>query len=405
MRSFWTWTWLPAIVLVGCSGTQGDRLDVSSSRLTVTRGDLITRVLLTGELVAEEAEQLVVPNVNIWPVQIRWLAEDGIEVAAGDRVVEFDNTQLTSNLEQLRVQVIEAANQLVGLQARAAAEEDAAAFEVEQKRAAVAKARLEADVPAGVLAEHSRQQRQLALDKAVLQLAEAETKLEAKRLGKRSEIEVQRIKLARARAEVAQSEQRLELLVLRATRDGILVLGSHPWEKRTLQVGDGVYPGWVIGRLPDLATMMVSARLFDVDDGRILPGMEVAATLDAFPETGFSGKVREIDQIANQVSPESLRRFFRVKIDLDGVDAERMRPGMSVKVLLEDARKDVLIAPRHSLDGSGEGTRARLADGTWTPVTLGACNARACEIGHVTVGPPPGGLAEGTRLGRAPRGG
>ncbi len=387
------WALLPMLAALACAGSEAatDR-GHGSAELAVTRGDLVTRVLLTGELVAEEAELLVVPNANVWPVTIRWLAEDGTEVEEGERVVEFDNSQLTSNLEQMRAQAIEAVSQLESLEARAAAEEATAAFEVERRRAEAEKSRLEAEVPAGVLAERTREQRRLALDKAELQLAEAEAKLEAKRRSKRSEIGVQRIKLERAKAKVTRSEERLELLTLRAARDGILILGSHRWEERPLVAGDGVYPGWVVGRLPDLSTMMVEARLFDVDDGQVAPGRSLTATLDAFPETTFSGRVREIDQIANQASPDSLRRFFRAKIDLDRIDGERMRPGMSVKVLIENTREDVLIAPRQSLSWTGAETRARLAGGTWAPVTLGACNARACEIA--------GGLDEGTRLER-----
>ncbi len=383
---------MPAIMLAGCSGTGADTLDDTPSRLAVTRGDLVTRLLLTGELVAGEAEQLVVPDANVWPVTIRWLAEDGIEVQEGDPVVEFDNSQVTSNLDQLRAQRIEQANQLVVVQARTAADESAAAFEVERRRAAAIKARLEAEVPAEVIAQSVRDERRLALDKAELELAQAEVALEAERRAARSDLEVQRIKLARAEAALDRAQERLELLVLRAVRDGILVLANHPWEERPLQVGDGTYPGWLVGRLPDLTTMMVSARLSDVDDGLITPGRPVAVTLDAFPGIDFAGTVREIDPIASEHGAGSSRRFFRVEIDLERVDLERMRPGMSVKVVLETSHDDVLIAPRQSLDWTPNGARALRADGTWAPVTLGACNPEACALGA--------GLAEGARLAR-----
>ncbi len=138
--------------------------------------------------------------------------------------------------------------------------------------------------------------------------------------------------------------------------------------------------------------MIVSAQLSDVDDGRVTAGMQVSATLDAFPELTFEGRVRDVETIADQPSSRSLRRFFRVRVDLDRLDLERMRPGMSVKVLIEQSLEDVLLVPRRSLDFSQPIPRARLADGTWAAVALGACDAAACVA--------ESGVADGAALGR-----
>ena len=59
--------------------------------------------------------------------------------------------------------------------------------------------------------------------------------------------------------------------MLNAPRDGIIVIGEHPWEGRKFHVGDTVQPGWTIVSLPDLsAGMEVRAELSDVDDGRVV---------------------------------------------------------------------------------------------------------------------------------------
>ena len=389
------WVLLALSAVLGCSRSEAsaERRQALPTDETpeVQRGHLTTRVLLSGELVAEDAELVVAPNVDLWPVQIRWLAEDGIEVSRGDRIVEFDSSQLAADLEQMHTQVLEAMNRLASLQAEAAGQEATSAFDIERRRAAVAKARLEAMVPEEIYSAVEFNKLQLDWRKAELELAEAEAKLEATREAKRAEIEIQRIALAKAVTDVSRAEARLDQMVLRASRDGILILADNTQEGRLFQVGDGAFPGYVIARLPDLASMYVSARLFDVDDGRIRPGMSVAATLDAFPDLKFSGRVREIDQIADQANSRSLRRFFRTLVDLDRIDAERMRPGMSVKVVIEDVYEDVLLAPRGSLDWTATGPRALLSDGSWARVSLGACDAMACLVTD--------GLDEATSLG------
>ena len=401
------------LVSLGCAGSEAATDgETAAGRLAVVRGDLTSHVLLTGELEAERAESLMVPNANIWPVQIRWLAEDGVEVAQGEKLVEFDNSQLTANLEEMVASKIEAEKALASLRARAAGEESQAAFDLEMKRAAADKARLEAEVPDGVLAEVELEKRRLDLKRAELELAEAEAKLESTRRAKEAEIEVQRLALEKTRARLTRSQKRLEILTLTAARDGILTLANHRREERPVRVGDSVFPGWPVGRLPDLESMIVAARLFDVDDGRLAAGTPIVATLDAFPDLEFAGRVREIDQIADQADAESLRRFFRVKIDLERVDLERMRPGMSVKVVAEQQHRGVLLVPRRCLawgpatagdgeapaggEGPASGARARLADGSWAPVVLGPCDASACIVSE--------GLEESTRLARAREG-
>ena len=47
-------------------------------------------------------------------------------------------------------------------------------------------------------------------------------------------------------------------------------------------------------RLPDMDTLFVRARLFDVDDGRLKAGQHVRARLDAFPDKVYGGRVREV---------------------------------------------------------------------------------------------------------------
>src|SRR5829696_7757492 len=79
--------------LAGCSGT-GARADAGQSEeLAVHRGSFRQRALLTGELAAERGEALTVPRTNAFQLQIRWMAEDGARVKAGDPVVSFDNSQ------------------------------------------------------------------------------------------------------------------------------------------------------------------------------------------------------------------------------------------------------------------------------------------------------------------------
>src|SRR6185503_3862667 len=212
---------------------------------------------------------------------------------------------------------------------------------------------------------------QLALEKAKAEEAKATEDLSAFKTSSQAEEEVDRIALAKATREIQETEAALEELVLRAPRDGILILGDNRQENRKFQVGDSTWPGNVVMELPDLSQMRVDARLWDVDDGRIRPGLPVRVTLDSFPEKVFTGRVESVAAVAQETSFRSMRRAFTVRVALERSDPERMRPGMSAKVeVMGTGRPSTLLAPRAALDLSANPPVALLEDGGTAKVGL-----------------------------------
>lgn len=376
------------LALAGCtaSGPAG----AAREELRVERGEFSGHLLLTGELVAAEAERMVVPNTNFWPVSLRWLVEDGATVEAGERLAEFDGSQLAGELENLENALFMALSALSGARSRAAAELDAAAFELEQKQAAHEKAKLDAELPENLLAEQEMAQRRLALEKNRLELEQAQAAVEATEKAGLESIRLEEIKVAKAERALLRARHSLEALTLRAPRDGIALVTLNNREGRPYQTGDNTWPGLAVVTLPDLSSLRAEAELFDVDDGRARPGQRVTATLDAFPSWQIGGVIRSVDSIADETDRQSTRRIFRVTVDLDEVDVERMRPGMSVKVEVRSEPRQALLVPRAALDFSAETPRARLADGTLREVEIGDCTARFCAL--------ESGLDEGTEL-------
>lgn len=374
---------LPALCLA-CGGAGEIPAPAAAAEvgpLLVERGDFQRRLLLTGELRAESGEVITVPRTPNWQVEIRWLAEDGEEVKAGEKIVEFDNSSFTADLEDKRLQASEAANELLRRRAEVATQEAERAFQVERARTEVAKARIQASVPDDLLARREWEERQLELTKAELELAKAEEEQESQRVAAQAELGEQRVKLERVEREIAVAEEAIQALTVTAPVDGVVVVEDHPWNGRKLQEGDTVFVGSTVLRLPDLEAMTVEAGLSDVDDGLLAEGDRVVATVDAYPEEPFAGRVVRVSAIAREEPGQSQRRFFWVVVEPEGLDTRRMLPGMSVKIeALIDERHDVLVAPRAGLDMAAQPPRARLAGGGETEVELGPCNAQVCVV-------------------------
>jgi multidrug resistance efflux pump len=365
--------------------------------LLARRASPIHHHLLTGELIAERAVVITAPDVGVRPLEIRWMVENGTMVAAGDPLFEFDNSALASRLDERRVAVLEARSRIASMQSETGSKVADAEFELERRKAEAEKARIDASIPSNLRSEQEYERLQVELWKAQRRVVDAERLLRSTRATTRAEVEKEALQLGKEEAALRQIEGGIAQLAVSAPIAGAALIGRNSEQDRQWEVGDVIYPGHRLAELPDLSTLMVRARLFDVDDGRIRPGMPATIELDAHPGVEFAGRAHSVDRIAFQRNRDGSTRVFWVVVDLDSVDLERMRAGMSVKVTFEpelgQGSEGAIVAPRESLDLSDlESPRALLADGSWRSVEIGPCTPLECVIAQ--------GLAEGEALGR-----
>ncbi len=358
--------------------------------LRVRRGDFRSEVVLAGELEAARGELLSVPPLPSWQTAIKWIAEDGAMVKAGEPVAELDNSALTTDLDSKRQSATQATQELQQKESEWAADLEQKALEVEQKKAALDKALLEARVPKELLSVRKYEENQNALRRATTEHEKAVDSLRARRTAIAAERENLLLNIGKTQRAISIAEGAINALVLRAPKDGIVVIKDHPWEGRKLQSGDPVWVGFPIALIPDLSTTRVNAALADVDDGKIAPGMPVVVTLDGYPDLKFTGKIASISAVAQESRRQSLRRHFEVLVAFDRLDPARMRPGLSARIVVQrEARPSQLLAPRAAIDISAATPRVRLESGEMKDVKLGSCNAQECVVS---------GVEEGTRL-------
>lgn len=379
---------LMLLPLSGCLSGYSD--EAPDEQLRVRRGAFVHEVVLSGELEAARGELLAVPPLPSWQTAIKWIAEDGAAVKANDPVVELDNTALTTDLDTKRQAAMQAAQELQQKESEWKADLEQKELEVEKKKSDLDKALLEAKLPKELLSGRAFEEKQTALRRTTTEHEKAVDTLRARRTAITSERQNLLLNIDKTQREIFIAERAIDELVLRAPRDGIVVIKDHPWEGRKLQSGDQVWVGFPIALLPDLDTMRVNAALADVDDGKIAQGMPVSVTLDGYPDKQFTGRIAAISAVAQESRRQSLRRHFEVLVALDKLDPSRMRPGLSARIVVRrETRAGALLAPRAALDLSGKSPRAKVGD-EYKDVKLGPCNALECVV--------VGGLDEGTRL-------
>jgi HlyD family secretion protein len=391
----WRWPLLLAGLLVPRLG--GAEPAASADALSVTRGDLQERLLLTGALDAVSAENLTVPRTPLWLLQLQWLEVEGTQVRAGQKVAEFDNSAFTAALSEKRLAALQAADDLEKLRAQNELTTLDKAAEVDKAQAELDKARATAGLPRNSLPERDWQENQLDLQRKQVAYAKAKDDLESQQKSAAFDAEVKQIALDKSRREIQEAEKAAQDMELKAPRDGIVVIGDIPWLRRKIEVGDTLDQGFTVVSLPDLGTMRVKAMLSDVDDGRVAVGMKATCTIDAFSEQPIEGVVREIAPVARETSQNSQRRAFDVIVDLPGLDRDRMLPGLSVKVEIHGRGvHDATLVPRRAIDFDAKPAHVRSIDGQTFPVDVALCDNQVCALRSTDASAAP--LPIGLRL-------
>jgi multidrug efflux pump subunit AcrA (membrane-fusion protein) len=382
---------LPTVVaaaLGACSGVSGSPVQDRNTAV-VARRTVEDVFLLTGELQAVRSEQLTVPRVEGFRVQVKRLAEDGSEVQAGQTVAELDNSQVAQSLEEMRLRLTQAQIALEGKEASLEAEASQKRFELEKADTEAAKARIEAAVPAALRSRKEWNDKQQALRRAEVALDKARLALRAFEQSSRADVELLRIARDKAARDVEQAEDSLRHLSLVTPKAGIVVLGRPPNEDRPLRPGDTLWPGWPVAAIPDLSAMEVVALLSDVDEGRLAPGQSARVALETDLGRHFAGRVEEVGAVAEDARYAG---GFKVRVSLERTDPALMRPGLSARVeVVRRVFEKALVVPRHALVRGDGKVRVRRAGSTeLLEVALAACLPLECVV--------QSGLSEGERV-------
>ena len=254
-----------------------------------------------GQVVAE-----VVAQRREFADQIRVLG-----VARGRRSVNItsNTTQLVTQVMFADGQAVAAGTPLVELQAR---EEDA---DLIRTRAQLENAQREYD-RYRILAERGVAPRVMA--------ETAETALKT------------------AQAGVAAAESRRGDRILRAPFAGVLGLTS-------VTPGTLISPGSVITTLDDISGVRVDFPLPERYLGVLPVGAPLTATTDAFPGEEFNGRIALLD---TRVNEQTRAIIARAEFPNPG---NRIRPGMMMRVAVQQGRRQSLAVPEAAVQYEGQG--------------------------------------------------
>jgi len=362
----------------------------------VSGGDVIKRLYITGELVAERSVDIQAPQMRMgFAATITYLAPEGAMVRAGERIVEFDDSALQNQKYEIERRLDETALTIEKTKADLEAQRCDLTNSVTQAEADLRVAELYARIDKDLLPANTYQKYQLDLEKAKLSLQKAKEQLANFEATYDSQMALVRFNRAQAEIEAKRLDGDLEVLKKDAPQEGIVVYGDNWAQNRKVQPGDTIFPGMTVLQLPDLSSMQVIGYVYDTEYSFIARDMRCSFGLDAIPGVEFQGRIVSLTSVAGRRGFFTQKKVFKAVIKPDKVDLAIMRPGMTARVEIPLVlAKGVPKIPREYLgvDAQGahyviKGTDPKTA--VRQTVEIGAVGDREVQVvSGVTTGDP-----------------
>ncbi len=349
-------------------------------------------VVMTENGILESINAQRVKAPSHWSVEYRiiYLIPEGHFVHVGDTLVKFDPAPVREKLEAAQAQLALARQKLIQLK-----EENTMHWrnQVETIRTLRMQYVIDSARVADAVYESQavRQNLLLQLKKSALELKKAQKKLAAQKIINKAKYHLQLVEIEHALGDVKRISAMLKEMNLIATQPGIAVYQSMRGQTRRIREGETVYPGQLVMQVADLSKMKAVVMINEVDREAIKLGQKVRLIVNAYPDTVFTGKVRQISKIADLINDDGTVKAYETEIYLTGEENYRLKPGLSVRAtIITDTLHHVFKIPEWCLRHNDKGWFVRLQDGSSIPVQPVRLNN-----GFVFV---KGGLKEGSVL-------
>lgn len=304
---------LAILVILNAAGNRGGAQSVRIS--SVDRRDLTATVTASGQI---EPKRSVDISADITGRIIEIPVEEGDWVRRGDLVLRIDPSQYEAGVARARALLASA--EASALQSRANREQARRAWERAQQL--------------------REQDPNLVSDE---QLEQAQTAFEvAEAIATSSEHQV-----AQARASLQEAQEQLAKTVLRAPMDGEVT-------RVAVEEGEVAVPGTfsretgLLMTISDLSVIQVAVRVDETDVVRLHMNDSAEVTIDAFPDSTYTGRVTKISKsavlaAAAQAGGTTQAVDYDVEVTLDNPPAG-IRPDLSATARIVTATRDSALS-------------------------------------------------------------
>jgi hypothetical protein len=348
--------------------------DETSSVATtkIRKGDVVVRSYARGELRAVRSVTLTAPNL-FGTVQVTKLAPLGSFAREKDLVVEFDDAELVSRLEEKQLEVDQIDEQIKKAQADLAIRGNQDQVDLLNARFSVRRAELEVKRNE-LLSAIDAKKNQLNLEESKRRLTQLESDIKSRQEQAQAELAVLQERKRKGQLELSRERMRLMQVKLLSPISGLVAVRQNQTTFRfpgmqvpDIREGDQVQPGIPVADVLDISEMEVVARVGELDRANLREGQEVLIRLDALSNRDLHGRIKSMSGTAsaNTMSFDPAKKFdVTFSIDMrELLTSLGAKPDQISKILATaeaNRRKPVAAS---SFGGMGGGPPGMMAGG------------------------------------------
>lgn len=361
----------------------------------VRRSDVVVRSFTRGELRAVRSATLTAPNL-FGTVQVTRLAPLGSLARPKDLIVEFDDAEVQSRLEEKQLELEQIDEQIKKAQADLEMRNSQDQVDLLQARYGVRRAELEVKRNE-LLSQIDQQKNVLNLEEARKRLAKLEVDIKSRVEQAQAELAVLREKKNKSLLEMGREKQRLQQVKLLAPMGGLIAIKQNRnvnfffgQQLPDIREGDQLQPGSPVAEVLDLSELEVIAKVGELDRANLREGQEVLYRLDAIAGKTIHGRIKSMSgtATANVFSSDPGKKFDVVF----SIDMKELLSALGAKP--EQVQKVVAQA---------EANRNRAPAPMSSPVVMAVATGGPPPAGAPAA--PPAPSPANAAAGRPPRGG
>lgn len=290
------------------------------------------RVILSGELYAQQAQALYTPPSDSSPVVLRYFVADGARVKRGDVVLRIDAGASAGQIKTLGAQID---------QARARAAKEAAELRVKavdaeralvDADAALAKAKIDAAIPRPQLSAIDFDKYQGELQRSTRERELKQHELESAQAAVERRVRDGALEVAKQEAELGYHREQVVEAEVRAETDGLVLHGFDRWRGSRYDEGSSSFPGQKVGEIVGAGPLAVYAYALQPERAALHEGQRVQLSFDAVPQARIKASIDRIGGAPEARAEWGEGRYYRVEITLPEPVDLPLLPGMSVRV-------------------------------------------------------------------------